>query len=65
MEKRVMIVTHVPVDEGDAMRDAIGTAGGGKLVNIATAALLSGALGDHCLLWTRIQQLAHPDCLRL
>ena len=31
MEKRVMIVTHVPVDESDAMRKAIGLAGGGKL----------------------------------
>lgn len=31
MQKKVMIVTHVPVDEADAMREAIGQAGGGKL----------------------------------
>lgn len=29
--QRVMIVVNVPVDEADAMRQAIGDAGGGKL----------------------------------
>jgi hypothetical protein len=31
MEKRVMIVVNVPVDEANTMRHAIGEAGGGKL----------------------------------
>ncbi len=31
MKNRVMIVVNVPVDEADAMRDAIGKAGGGRL----------------------------------
>lgn len=31
MQNRVMIVVNVPFDEADAMRDAIGKAGGGKL----------------------------------
>lgn len=31
MQKRVMIVTHVPIDEADEMREAIGRAGGGRI----------------------------------
>jgi len=31
MQKRVMIVVNVPVDEADDMRQAIGKAGGGKM----------------------------------
>lgn len=31
MQDRVMIVVNVPVDEANAMREAIGHAGGGKL----------------------------------
>jgi len=31
MQKRVIIVVNVPVDESDDMRSAIGRAGGGKL----------------------------------
>jgi hypothetical protein len=33
MQKKVMIVVNVPVDEADAMRKAIGDAGGGKIGN--------------------------------
>jgi hypothetical protein len=33
MQDRVMIVTNVPTDEADAMREAIGKAGGGKIGN--------------------------------
>lgn len=33
MQKRVMIVVNVPIDESDSMRHAIGKAGGGKLGN--------------------------------
>jgi hypothetical protein len=33
MQKRVMIVVNVPEDEADALRKAIGDAGGGKLGN--------------------------------
>lgn len=33
MTKRVMVVVNVPLNEADAMRDAIGRAGGGKLGN--------------------------------
>jgi hypothetical protein len=33
MQRRVMIVVNVPEDEADALRRAIGDAGGGKLGN--------------------------------
>jgi hypothetical protein len=42
MQKRVMIVVNVPEDEADALRKAIGDAGGGKLGNYSTAAFRLG-----------------------
>lgn len=33
MKNRVMVVANVPLDEADAVREAIGKAGGGKIGN--------------------------------
>ncbi|TAL14526.1 hypothetical protein EPN95_02630 [Patescibacteria group bacterium] len=40
-----MIIVNVPVDESDAMRDAIGKAGGGKLGNYSFCSFSVSGIG--------------------